>query len=109
MFTRTDDACVEYREVLLAGGEGGYGEGATGLSATAHPPLRWRAGTLSSCTHKGKKSFIVVMVLFHSNLSYTFLAHVMMGRHHFFNMIPPSHSTRGRDKTHYSCHERVKL
>lgn len=59
VFTRTDDACVEYREVLLAGGEGGYGEGATGLSAAAHPPLRWRAGTLSSCTHRDKKSFIV--------------------------------------------------
>ena len=27
-----------------------------------------------------------VMVLFRSNLSYTFLAHAMMGRHHFFLM-----------------------
>lgn len=52
MFTRAYDACVEYREVLLAGGEGSDGEGATGLGAAAHPPLCWRTGTLCSWTPK---------------------------------------------------------
>lgn len=45
VFTRADDACVEHGEVLLAGGEGGDAEGATGLGAPAHPPLRWGTGT----------------------------------------------------------------
>lgn len=48
MFTRADDACVKHREVLLAGGEGSDGEGATGLGAAAHPPLRRGTGTFSS-------------------------------------------------------------
>lgn len=53
-FTRADDACVEYGEVFLAGGERGDGEGAIGLGAAAHPPLRRRTRTLSSWTQREK-------------------------------------------------------
>lgn len=49
VLTGADDACVEHREVLLAGGEGGDAEGATGLRAAAHPPLRRGTGTFSCC------------------------------------------------------------
>lgn len=70
VFTRTDDACVEYREVLLAGREGGDGEGATGLGAAAHPPLRWRTGTLSSWTQR-QIHIIMIMPFFYS----TFVVH----------------------------------
>lgn len=45
VLTGADDARVEHGEVLLAGGEGGDAEGATGLGAAAHPPLRRGAGT----------------------------------------------------------------
>lgn len=55
VFTRADDACVKYREVLLAGGEGGDGEGAKGLGTAAHPPLRRRTGTLYSWKNRRKK------------------------------------------------------
>lgn len=57
VFTRADDACVEYREILLAGGEGCDGEGAIGLGATAHSPLRWRTGTLNSWAKERKTYF----------------------------------------------------
>ena len=57
MFTRADDACVKYGEILLAGGEGGDGEGAVGLGAAAHPPFRRRTGTLYSWTHKEETSY----------------------------------------------------
>lgn len=51
-FTRADDACVEHREVLLAGGEGGDGEGAVGLGAATNSPLSWRTGAFSSWSQK---------------------------------------------------------
>lgn len=52
VFTRADNACVEHREVFLAGGKGSNGEGATGLGAAANPSLQWGTGTLSSWTQK---------------------------------------------------------
>lgn len=57
VFTRADDACVKDGEVLLAGGEGGNGEGAIGLGAAAHPSLRRRTGTLCSWTHRAETSY----------------------------------------------------
>lgn len=38
--TRTDDACVEYRQVLLARGEGCDGKRATGLCTATDPSFR---------------------------------------------------------------------
>lgn len=52
MLTGADDARVEHREVLLAGGEGGDAEGAAGLGAAAHPPLRGGTGTFSGCSQR---------------------------------------------------------
>ncbi len=57
--TWADNACIEDRKVLFAGGEWRDGEGAAGLGATAHPPLHWRTRTLSSCT-QGKYSYSII-------------------------------------------------
>lgn len=115
MRTGADDARVEYREVLLAGGEGGDGEGAAGLGAATHPPLRRRTGTLSSWTRRKKKNISRSCLFFLTSLAV--LVHIPGSSKDnrrctvtlLFNAIPPSHPTRGHNKTGCSCYEWVRL